>query len=388
MTPVATQPPRWTPWSAAAAAGVSAASAATDVAASAHDTAAEGGSTRPGPEVMAFHRSLDGYAPTPLVDLPDIARALRLGRVLAKCESSRLGLPAFKGLGASWAIHRALVGREPPERYTLVTATDGNHGRAVAHFARLAGARAHIFLPEAVGAAAIEAIRAEGAVVEVLALGYDETVAAAARSVDGDATRILVQDTSWDGYQQVPQWIVDGYDTLLTEVDDQLGTAPGMVLVPTGVGSLLQAVLAHYRSHPPGGAHDADPAGPTRTAVVAVEPTAAAALPPSLAAGRPVTVPTGRTLMAGLNCGTVSTLAWPLIRSGLDGVAVVDDDQAVAAAHRLAAAGVDAGPCGAASLAALQLLAADEAARRHLRMGPGTTVVLLVTEGTASNPLP
>lgn len=331
-------------------------------------------------EVLAFHRSLDGYQPTPLRDLPSLAAELGIGRLLAKDESSRLGLPAFKALGASWAVHRALLDYAGPRPATIVTATDGNHGRAVARFARQQGHRASIVIPAGVHPLAVQAIRDEGAAVTESGGSYDEAVAYAARLADADDA-ILVQDTAWDGYEVVPQWIVDGYATLFVELDEQaraMGSgAPDLVIVPVGVGSLLQAALAHYRQ--PG----------SSTAVISVEPEAAACLPASLSAGRPVTVPTGITIMAGLNCGTPSSLAWPLIVRGLDAAAVVDDEAAARAAGDLAAQQIAAGPCGGAGLAGLRavLTGPGSSARRdHLRIGPTSTVALIVTEGADANP--
>lgn len=340
----------------------------------------------PDPDEAAqlFHRRLDGYAPTPLVELPELARELGVGAVVAKDESTRLGLPAFKALGASWAVHRALetAGRRPDAE--VITATDGNHGRAVAHFARAAGRRARIMVPAGgVHPAAVAAIRAEGAEVVEVDGSYDQTVRAAADHAsqhDG----VLVQDTAWDGYEQVPGWIVEGYATLFAEIGAQLheaGRSPDLLLVPTGVGSLLQAALAHHRCRSSSGS----------TAVVSVEPDAAACIGPSLAAGRPVTVETGSTIMSGLNCGTPSSLAWPLIRDGLDAAVTVSDQGALDAAHRLAVLGVEAGPCGAASLAgAREILTGDEeqARRQHLGLGPDSVVVLMITEGAAANPVP
>jgi diaminopropionate ammonia-lyase len=316
------------------------------------------------PEVLAFHRSLPDYAPTPLVDLPALARELGVGRVLAKDESHRLGLPAFKALGASWALHRVL--RREPRRTTVVTATDGNHGRAVARFARLLGHPVRVFVPEGVRPAAVQAIRDEGAEVTGVASDYDQAVSVAAEHA-AQVGGVLVQDTAWEGYQDVPGWIVDGYATLFHELDDQLGGhRPDLVLVPTGVGSLLQAALAHYRCGPT----------PADTAVISVEPEVAACVQTSVAAGGRVSVDTGATIMAGLNCGTVSSLAWPYIHPGLDGAATITDDQAAAATRDLAAHGVAAGPCGAAALAAA----------RNLTSPPDATLLLLVTEGANANP--
>jgi diaminopropionate ammonia-lyase len=329
-------------------------------------------------DVLEFHRELAGYAPTRLVDLPALAAELGVGRVLVKDESHRLGLPAFKSLGASWAIHRALLARpgSDAERAngspaTMVAATDGNHGRAVARFSRLLGHRSRIFVPDGVHPAAVQAIRDEGADVTAVPADYDEAVRTAARYA-ADTGGILLQDTAWDGYEEVPGWIVAGYSTLFRELDDQLAGIgigqPDLVLVPTGVGSLLLAALTHYRAHPAG----------RPTAVVSVEPVQAACVQASIAAGHPVSVATSHTIMAGLNCGTVSSLAWPAIDSGLDAAVTVTDDQVTSAGRDLAALGVPVGPCGAAPLAATRTPGAT--------LAPQTTLVLVATEGAAANP--
>lgn len=330
-------------------------------------------------EVVAFHQSLDGYAHTPLVSLPSLAEELGVARVLMKDESLRLGLPAFKALGASWAIHRALAERDADlGPALLVTATDGNHGRAVARFARLLGHRAHIVIPVGVHPVAIAAIESEGARVTMVEGSYDEAVAAAAEvaRVEGG---ILVQDTAWAGYETIPAWIVEGYATLFAEIDEQLATEPDLVIVPVGVGSLAQAAVTHYRR--------ADCAG--STSVVSVEPETAACVLASLRAGEAVSIPTSYTVMAGLNCGTPSSLAWPLLHSGLDGAVSVTDSAAQTAVHDLAAQGLAAGPCGGAGVAAARLLlVGDGASARRSALGitSDSTVVLLVTEGTEANP--
>jgi diaminopropionate ammonia-lyase len=334
--------------------------------------------------VREFHRTLPGYAPTDLTDLPALARELGVAHVYAKDESSRLALPAFKGLGASWAVHRAVRARPNRHHVTVVTATDGNHGRAVARFAKLFGHGAHVFVPDGVHPAAVQAIRGEGAQVSRVAGSYDRAVQEAAAYVAEGDGRMLVQDTAWDGYEEVPGWIVDGYSTLFAEIDDQLRnrglTRPDLVVVPTGVGSLLQAALAHHRSDP----------DLLATAVVSVEPVDAACVLASVTAGRPVTVDTGVTAMAGLNCGTVSTVAWPYIAPGLDACVAVTDADAARAQRDLAALGVPAGPCGAAPLAAVRSIRAAPGQHAGVSLGlsPRATVVLLVTEGAAANPGP
>ncbi|GAA1842650.1 diaminopropionate ammonia-lyase [Actinomadura bangladeshensis] len=340
--------------------------------------------------VAAFHRTLPGYAPTPLVELPSLAAELGVRRVFVKDESSRLGLPAFKILGASWGIYRALcekyglaAGSLPPlprlraalGPVRLITATDGNHGRAVAAMARLLGLAADVYVPYGVHPAAMAAIKAEGAGLTEVPGPYDEAVRLAADVAASDPEALLVQDTSWPGYERVPQWIVEGYSTLFTEIDEQLaalGAAPaGLIAVPVGVGSLAQAAVAHHRS------------GPARPTVLSVEPDAAACILASLREDEPVTVETGSTTMAGLNCTTPSTLAWPVLRAGLDAAVAVTDAESAQAAHDLAAAGISAGPCGAASLAGTRTALAY---RHALAPEHGDTIVLLNTEGRAANP--
>jgi diaminopropionate ammonia-lyase len=333
-----------------------------------------------------FHRGLPGFAVTPLTELPGLAAELGVGRVFVKDESSRLGLPAFKVLGASWAVHRALASRTVTGQHklTLVTATDGNHGRAVARVARLLSQRAHVLVPDGVHPAAVAAIAAEGAEVTRVTGDYDEAVRQAAAVARRAPATLLIQDTAWPGYEQIPGWIVAGYGTLCTEIDEQLAAAgagpPDLVGVPVGVGSLAQAVVTHYRSRPAGKA----------PAVLAVEPEAASWVVASLTRGEPVSVATSQTIMAGLNCGTPSSLAWPCLRDGLDAAVTVTDAGSARAAADLAIAGVSAGPCGAAPLAGLRAaLTGDAAARRRAELGldPGSTVVLLSTEGSAANPL-
>jgi diaminopropionate ammonia-lyase len=349
-----------------------------------------------GGAVRAFHEGLPGYAPTPLAEVPVLTAELGAGRVFVKDESSRLGLPAFKILGASWAVRqllasapgaagpvntlaelRALAATRPG--LAFVTATDGNHGRAVARMAQLAGVPARVFVPAVAQPPVIAAITGEGAQVTRVAGSYDEAVAAAAAWARGRPGTELVQDTAWPGYERVPRWIAEGYSTLFAETDAQLAAAgaapPALVAVPVGVGSLAQAAVAHYR------AQDARPS--RAPALLAVEPDAAACLLASLRAGAPVPVPTAGTIMAGLNCGTVSVIAWPYLSAGLDAAAAVSDAAAARAVADLAAAGICAGPSGAASLAGARaiLTGPGSAGRRStLSLGPDPVVVLLSTE--------
>ncbi len=332
-----------------------------------------------------FHRSMPGYAPTALHDLPHLAQELGVASVRVKDESARLGLPAFKILGASWACANVVAertGTAPDDLPSLrrsaegrsiefVTATDGNHGRAVARMAALFGLTSTVFVPATMTPAAAEAIAAEGGSVHRSPGDYDQAVTEAAQYADRGGERALVQDTAWEGYEQVPAWIVQGYETLLAEIDQALPDPPDLVVVPVGVGSLAQAVVSHYRRGP----------GSRPSALLAVEPRTAACALASLTTGEPVTVPIEGSVMAGLNCGTVSAGAWPVLRDGLDGAITVGDEQALRAAEDLNRAGVSSGPSGAATLAGLRAALTVPARREALGVTGASTVVLLNTEG-------
>ena len=318
-------------------------------------------------DAQAFHRSLPGYAPTPLICMPALAVELGVGRVLIKDESSRFGLPAFKVLGASWACHQVLA--EQPGAM-LVTATDGNHGRAISRMAAHLGVDATVFVPERMLPRTAGRIADEGATVVRVEGDYDSAVQTAAVFAAEQPGRALVQDTAWDGYERVPAWIVEGYQTLPAEVDVQLGALPDLVVVPVGVGSLAEAVVRHYRR--PGIRHPA---------VLAVEPDTAACLLASLSAGHLTTVPTGATPMAGLNCGTVSSSAWPVLHAGCDAAIAVSDKEALRAVADLDALGVPSGPSGAAALAGVRAALTDPSRRAALDVDQDAVIVLLNTEG-------
>jgi diaminopropionate ammonia-lyase len=308
----------------------------------------------PSTDAAAFHRALPDYRPTRLRELPAIAAELGLATVAVKDESERLGLPAFKVLGASWAIERAL--REWPDVHTLVTASAGNHGRAVAHEAARRGLRARVYLPDRSVAARREAIAGEGAEVVVVEGSYEEALAAA--RVEAQEPGVL--ELADVGDSGPAHWVIDGYATLFAELEGEFD----LLLVPVGVGSLA-AAAARY------GAQAGVP-------VVGVEPVNAACLTASLAAGHPVEVPTPGTSMAGLDAGEVSTAAWPTLRAGIHATITVSDAETHAAMRDLAAAGLEIGESGAAPLAALRQIAAD--------LGPTTRVVLIATEG-ATDPV-
>jgi diaminopropionate ammonia-lyase len=351
---------------------------------------------------LAIHRRLPGYRPTPLVACPGLAADLGVGELWVKDESSRLGLPAFKMLGAAYACYRVLVSRlgyepqwrnteelaaavAPLGRLTFCAATDGNHGRAVARMAKLLGMRALIYVPEGIAQARVGAIKSEGAEVIVMPGGYDAAVAESARQASESC--IVLSDTSWPGYTQIPGWVIEGYSTIFAEVSEQLASAgreePDVVVIPVGVGALAAATITHFKA----AAESARNSAASRPAarLLGVEPESARCVLESLRAGEPVMLPLPQTsIMAGLNCGTPSALAWPLLERGMDVMAAVSDAWAMVAMCSLADAGIIAGETGAAALAGLLAICADPAgapALTALRLGPGRRVLVLCGEG-------
>jgi diaminopropionate ammonia-lyase len=352
-----------------------------------------GQATAPSDAAARFHRDFPGSAPTPLASLPGLARELGVAVVHVKDETHRFGTTSFKIMGAAWASHSAICERlsADPQRYdaaglrdlcaagpplTLVAATAGNHGHAVARTARMLGVAAEILVPAATHPARVAAIRAEGADVRVVDGDYDETVRRAAAMVDGE--HLLVADTSSSAADRSAAHVVDGYASILREVDADLAERglgqPDVVFAPVGVGSFATAVVRHYM-------HAASPALGTR--IVGVEPDVAACLAASIRAGRRTDVDAGSvSVMAGMNCGAVSVAAWPELREGVHSALSVSDADALRGAQTLRARGVDAGPCGGAGVGGALAHRDDPEARRVLGLRPDSALLFLVTEGT------
>ena len=227
--------------------------------------------------------------------------------------------------------------------------------------ARLTGAPARVFVPAVTDPATRAAIASEDAEVTQINGTYDEAVAAARQWAGTTPALPWSKTPPGPATSRCPAWIVEGYSTLFAELDAQLAAAgaglPALVAVPVGVGSLAQAAVVHYRGRRdsrgwPGRGQNSAPNQPSSvTAVLSVEPDTAACLLASLRAGRPTTIPTANTIMAGLNCGTISSIAWPYFSGGLDAAVAVTDDAARRAAADLAAVGISSGPSGASSLA-------------------------------------
>jgi diaminopropionate ammonia-lyase len=327
----------------------------------------------PDPRARRFHRSMPGYAPSRIADAPGVAARLGLRRLVVKLETERFGLPSFKVLGASWATCRALsrhAGRDEPcstfdelrelaatlEEVTLVAATDGNHGRAVAHMARLLGLHAHILVPGHTARARVDAIAGEGATVDLVRGSYDDAVKASAE-LAGDA-HLVISDTSWPGYEEVPDWVADGYATIFDELDGQLDEIPALVAIQIGVGALASAAVRAL-------------AAPQRV-IVGVEPADAASTLEAVREGEPVLVPgPHRSLMAGLNCGIASLVALPDMEAGIAAFCAIDDRATERAVQLLLDDGLACGETGAAGVAGLLALRERWPQRTWARFGLG-----------------
>jgi diaminopropionate ammonia-lyase len=337
---------------------------------------------------LGFHRALPEYRVTPLHHLSALAHSIGVGDLLLKDESARFGLNAFKALGASFAVHTWLERHAPDGMVTFTTATDGNHGRAVAWSARRAGHRAVVFIPAHARAARIEAIRREGAEVVLVEEGYD----AAVRKAHEAAARegwIVIQDTADEEYTEIPEWIAAGYWTHAHELEPMPhgATDPGvdLVLLHAGVGTWAAAMVAYYWHR----------YGAARPRIAIVEPTRAACVLAAVEAGKPVAIDASRrTVMAGLDCALASTTALAGLARSVDAFLAIDDAWTLEAMRRLATPiGHDpmviAGESGAASVAGLLALQGHGAlapVREHLGIHEATRVLVWSTEG-ATDPV-
>lgn len=337
-----------------------------------------------------FHRRLPSYQPTRLLALDAIAEDLELERLWVKDESSRLGLPAFKILGVSWAAYRALaarLGTEPSWRtpsdlrdafsslqpLTLVTATTGNHGRAVARIASTFGLGAQIFVPANAPADRVTAIAAEGAVAVDCGGSYDDAVeqAAAWARQQGTQRALLLSDTTPDESDPIATWISEGYSTLFREVEEQLAAAaeplPDLVVIQIGAGSLALTAATHWR-------RDRRLA---KVSLLGVEAATAASFQACARAGDFRTLPgPHRSRMFCLNAGVPSRGGLSRVLAGFDAFVAVQDSELGDCVRAFASAGVVSGPTGAAGLIGLRA-ALPQLAGRPRR------ALLINTEGAA-----
>jgi len=285
--------------------------------------------------VKFFHQSLPGYFPTPLVNLGEFASRLGINALMVKDESQRFDLKAFKVLGASYAIAKEIkkqlsLGEEEVnfnviithkralESLTFVTATDGNHGRAVAWCAEKFGCKAVVFMPKGTSEFRLEAIQSHGAYAEITELNYDETVLFAAQKAK-ENDWVLLQDSSWEEYTTIPNHIMQGYFSLVSEFEDQTVTWPTHVLAQAGVGSFAASIFSYFLASPK-----------PVPKLILVEPTGAACFFNSIQIGdgKPHLTKELNTIMAGLSCGQPSILAWNIIKSNCDAFVICNDQLA------------------------------------------------------------
>lgn len=350
-----------------------------------------------------FHEGIPAFEMTPLKSLRNLAKYLDVKGIWVKDESYRLGLNSFKVLGGSYAIYRFIkksLGVERELTYdeinsdetkskigliTFATATDGNHGRGVAWAAKMLGHKSVIYVHKDTAQARIEAIESYGAVVVIIDGTYDDAV----RQVSIDSQKNgweVISDTSWDGYEEIPTWIMQGYTTIISEAQEQFSAQgilyPSHVVVQAGVGALAAAVIGNYHAL----------LGDKAPVCLVVEPQVAACLYESMkiADNQPHNFP-GKldTIMAGLACGDPSPMAWKVLAESADAF-VSAPDYIAAEGMRMYAAplkddpSVVSGESGAVTLATLKHIALDPQLRElkeKLNLNDKAIILLISSEG-------
>lgn len=275
--------------------------------------------------VERFQHTYEGFEKTPLYSLDYLASHLEVNKIFVKDESFRFGLNAFKVLGGIYAIGQyvaKLLGQHIDELsfeqlkspevkeqlgdVTFISTTDGNHGRGVAWAARELGCKARIYMPAGSAKERLQNIKNEGAYAEITTMNYDDTVRYTSQLAEENGW-VIIQDTMWEGYEEIPLWIMQGYTTLAKEAVDQLQEAPTHVFLQAGVGSFAGAVVA-FLQHFYG----------QQVTVVLVEPDVANCFYESFKQGTEHFVTVGgemQTIMAGLACGEPNPLAWDILKA-------------------------------------------------------------------------
>lgn len=355
-------------------------------------------------QTRSFHRQIPGYQISPLRNLSNLASMIGVGGIWVKDESVRLSLNSFKVLGGSFAIYsfiKSLLGledkdlsfgqlisnetREKLGDLTFATATDGNHGRGVAWAADKLNCKAVIYVHKDTSQARIDAIAGYGADVRVVDGTYDDAVRQASLDAEENGWQVI-SDTSWEGYEDIPRWVMQGYTTMLSEAQEQLAgqgmVKPTHVFIQGGVGALAAATVGFYTSR----------FGQDRPTTVVVEPATAECLLESarIGDGEPHAVGGDlQTIMAGLACGEPSPIAWGVLWDCVDAFLACPDYVAAKGMRVYATplAGdpfVVSGESGAVTLGALMIVAeypqfAD--LKGYLGLGPDSQVLLINSEG-------
>lgn len=345
-------------------------------------------------KARAFHQQLPGYKPTPLYSLNAFANALGVKKVWVKDESQRFGLNAFKMLGGAYAIARLYCEKyqldinhfsfeqcrnSAREKMTFTTTTDGNHGRGVAWAAKELGQNAVIYMPKGSSQERVEHITRLGAECIVTDMNYDDTVRLTMRTA-AEHNWQVVQDTAWEGYTEIPTWIMQGYATLAAEAVEQVSEAPTHVFLQAGVGAMAAGVLGYLT----------DVYGAKALHSVIVEPDRADCIFRSGTRGE-MTAVGGEmnTIMAGLACGEPNPLGWPLLRNCTHQFISCDDRVAALGMRVLGNplpgdAAVISGESGAVTmgvLAAVMFHPQKQELMKRLGLDQHSRILLISTEG-------
>lgn len=352
-------------------------------------------------KARAFHESIPQYKKTPLANLEKMAEELGLAKVCVKDESYRFGLNAFKVLGGSYAIakyiaqkcgkdiaqmpYSVLVSKETKDAIgsiTFYSATDGNHGRGVAWAANRLGQKCVIRMP--VGSTEIrrQNIENEGAECTIETVNYDDCVRMVAEEAARNPNDVVVQDTAWEGYEEIPSWIMQGYSTMADEASEQFAERPTHVFVQAGVGSLAGGIVGYFANK--------YPENPPIMCVVEAEP-AACLYKGAVAGDGKIRICDGEmpTIMAGLCCGEPNITSWDILKNHVTAFLVVDDSVARKGMRMLNAPlkgdpQVISGESGAATFGTLATIMQDDSytqLREILKLDNESKVLLFSTEG-------
>ena len=330
---------------------------------------------------LEFHKTLPNYSDSHLFELKSLSASLGCGSIHLKDESTRFNLNAFKGLGASYAIKKLLM--DYPEISVFCTATDGNHGKAVAWSASINKKKSVVYVPKDTTTERIDAIAQFGGEVIQLNMNYEETCNYAAEQSNLN-NWMLVQDTSWDGYEKIPALIMSGYLTHFKEMEDSINLFDkpnvDVIFLQCGVGSWPASCIWYYINR----------YGKNKPKIVLVEPREAAGTLSSFKQNERVS-PKGnfKTIMAGLNCGIPSKSAWEIIKKGCDAVLTITDNDVKDAMRTLYKpngndARIISGESGAAGLAGLMKCIKDPALSKlnqHIGLNSKSRILIFNTEG-------
>ena len=337
---------------------------------------------------------------TPLYDLLDAAARCQVSRLCLKDESVRSPLGSFKALGAPIALVRQILRLHPDfepaailtgryaealRGYTVISATDGNHGRGLAAAAQDAGCRCVIVLHAHVSPEREQAIAAYGADIVRIAGNYDESVQEAARLAAAHGWQVIA-DTSYDGYEDIPRDVMQGYGAIAEEIVEQTSAQRGRagafthVFLQGGVGGMAAGLASYFWEY-----H-----GAQRPCFISVEPAQADCLLQSAIQGRPAKATgTVDSVMAGLACGETSPLAWRFLQPCVDVFMTIEDEQAIEAMRALAQGSerdtpIVAGESGVAGLAALEWLRSDPQRSEQVGLTAESRVLIISTEGATA----